>query len=94
MSRTIVRRALEQDECVVWDPRAVTSTSSTAAGGLPAVTDWPSTCSGMEEVVIQRPVAWCSAVINPCSSATCHCSKLSLAGESVSVTVAIVMCRD
>jgi DNA-binding NtrC family response regulator len=31
MSRTIVRRALEQDECVVWDPRAVTSTSSSFA---------------------------------------------------------------
>jgi transcriptional regulator with GAF, ATPase, and Fis domain len=28
MSRTIVRRALEQDECVVWDPAASQSTSS------------------------------------------------------------------
>jgi DNA-binding NtrC family response regulator len=28
MSRTIVRRALEQDECVVWDPTASQSTSA------------------------------------------------------------------
>jgi transcriptional regulator with GAF, ATPase, and Fis domain len=31
MSRTIVRRALEQDECIVWDPAAAPSTSSSFA---------------------------------------------------------------
>ena len=31
MSRTIVRRALEQDECVVWDPAAAPSTSASFA---------------------------------------------------------------
>ncbi len=31
MSRTIVRRALEQDECVVWDPMAAPSTSASFA---------------------------------------------------------------
>lgn len=31
MSRTIVRRALEQDECVVWDPAATPSTSASFA---------------------------------------------------------------
>jgi transcriptional regulator with GAF, ATPase, and Fis domain len=31
MSRTIVRRALEQDECVVWDPAALPSTSASFA---------------------------------------------------------------
>jgi transcriptional regulator with GAF, ATPase, and Fis domain len=31
MSRTIVRRALDQDECIVWDPAAATNTSSSFA---------------------------------------------------------------
>jgi DNA-binding NtrC family response regulator len=31
MSRTIVRRALEQDECVVWDPAALPTTSASFA---------------------------------------------------------------
>src|SRR5580704_54361 len=31
MSRTIVRRALEQDECVVWDPAATPATSASFA---------------------------------------------------------------
>jgi DNA-binding NtrC family response regulator len=31
MSRTIVRRALEQDECVVWDPAAAPTTSASFA---------------------------------------------------------------
>src|ERR1700744_6095554 len=31
MSRTIVRRALDQDECIVWDPAAAPATSSSFA---------------------------------------------------------------
>ena len=42
----------------------------------------------------QWPVAACRARISLSSSATCHCSKLSDCGESVSVTVATGMPRS
>ena len=63
-----------------------------ASGAAARVESFSVALAGGRSVLaaaLTSPVAACSAFINPSSSAACHCWKLSLAGESVSVTVAM-----
>src|SRR6478736_605420 len=83
LPRTV--RAEHRDELAVGDPkRRILPDRPTAQddGGIVELDD------GRRGY---RPVAWWRAAARGRSCATCHCSKLEDAGESVSVTVATGM---